>query len=63
MSDEHRAGEQVLDLCCNGKKCPVFTLKNDVVRITDAEILGEKSIELTAEQLTKLRAKLESWGF
>jgi hypothetical protein len=63
MSQTESHAGNVLSLCCGGKKCPVFTLKSGGVRITDAEILKENSIELTEKQATALRAWLEQCGF
>lgn len=51
---ESPAGD-VLDLCCGGKKCPVFTMENGGVSIQDAEKLGADSIQLTVEDVAKLR--------
>jgi len=47
---ESTAGD-VLDLCCGGKKCPVFTMKDGGVSIAD----GETHLELTPEDVVKLR--------
>lgn len=55
--------EDALSLCCNGKKCPVFTKENGGVVLTDAEKLGDGSIEFTAEDAKKLRQWLEARGF
>lgn len=63
MSDERDPAVHALSMCCGKQKCPVFTVKNDGVSITDAALLGENSIDLTPEQATTLRAWLESQGF
>lgn len=63
MAKTEDTARDELSFCCGGKKCPVFTVENDGVRINDAELLGDNSIELTAEQATSLRAWLESRGF
>lgn len=63
MTRTEERSDGALSFCCGGKKCPVFIVENDGVRITDAELLGDNSIELTAEQATSLRAWLESRGF
>lgn len=52
-----------LSLCCNGKKCPVFTRENGGVVLTDEERLGDARVEFTAEDAKKLRLWLESRGF
>lgn len=53
----------VLSLCCGGKKCPVFTKENGGVTVTDSAAMGDRRIELTAEDATKLRAWLQERGF
>lgn len=63
MSQDESSAGDVLSLCCGGKKCPVFTVKNDGVSIADAQLLGEGTIELTQKQATALRAWLEQCGF
>jgi hypothetical protein len=63
MAKTEDARGDVLSFCCGGKKCPVFTVENDGVVLRDAELLGDNSIKLTAEQATTLRAWLENKGF
>ena len=61
MDTEYDEKENVVKLCCGGKKCPVVSLEDDKVRIDDDYgnhvLLDHGQANLLKEALILVRAK------
>ena len=61
MDTEYDEKENVVKLCCGGKKCPVVSLEDDKVRIDDDYgnhvLLDPGQANLSKDALIMVRAK------